>query len=171
MVDAQNRKSNLMFQTAYRVIVRQMTKLKSEQAAWIKRLARAMPFYRHLGITLTKVGWGNVEIRLKVKKELTQSAGFAHGGVSAALIDSAVGLALCTILDQRELITTVELNVSFIAPAGPGFLRTRGSIFHKGKRLAVGDAEVRDEKGTLVSKGSATYMILSNKRQRVVELS
>jgi uncharacterized protein (TIGR00369 family) len=148
-----------------------MTKVKSGQAAWIKRLARAIPFYRHLGINLTKVGWGSAEIRLKVKKGLTQSAGFAHGGVSAALIDSAVGLALCTMLDQRDLITTVELNVNFIAPAGPGVLTTRGRILHRGKRLAVGDAEVRDKKGTLVSRGSATYMMLENKRQRVIELS
>jgi len=142
-----------------------MTKVKSSQVVWIRRLARAIPFYRHLGINLTKVGWGNAEIRLKVKKQLTQSVGFAHGGVSAALIDSAVGLALCTMLDQRELITTVSLNVNFIAPAGPGVLTTRGRIFHKGKHLAVGDAEVRDEKGTLVSTGSATYMMLGNKRK------
>ena len=141
-----------------------MTKLKSGQAAWIKRLAQAMPFYRHLGISLIKVGWGSAEIRLQVKKELTQSAGFAHGGVSATLIDSAVGLALCTMLDQRELITTVDLSVNFIAPAGPGVLTTRGRIFRKGKRLAVGDAEVRDEKGTVVSKGTATYMMLGKKR-------
>jgi len=160
-----------MFHATKRTTVPPMTKLKSEQAVWIKRLARAIPFYRHLGINLTKVGWGTAEIRLKVKKELTQSAGFAHGGVSAALIDSAVGLALCTMLNQRELITTVELNVNFIAPAGPGVLTTRGRIFHKGKRLAVGDAEVRDEKGTLVSKGSATYMMLGNERQRIVDLS
>jgi uncharacterized protein (TIGR00369 family) len=160
-----------MFHTTKRTIVPPMTKLKSGQAVWIKRLARAIPFYRHLGINLTKVGWGSAEIRLKVKRALTQSAGFAHGGVSAALIDSAVGLALCTMLDQRDLITTVELNVNFIAPAGPGVLITRGRIFHKGKRLAVGDAEVRDEKGTLLSKGSATYMMLENKRQRVMELS
>lgn len=148
-----------------------MTKLKSGQAAWINRLAHAIPFYRHLGISLIRVGWGSAEIQLNVKKELTQSAGFAHGGVSAALIDSAVGLALCTMLDRRELITTVDLNVNFIAPAGPGVLKTRGSIFRKGKRLAVGDAEVRDDKGTVVSKGSATYMMLGKRRQRIVDSS
>jgi uncharacterized protein (TIGR00369 family) len=130
-----------------------------------------MPFYKHLGITLTRVGWGRVEIRLKVTRRLIQSAGFAHGGVTAALIDSAVGLALCTMLDSKEMITTVELNVNFIAPAELGILKARGKIIHKGKRVAVGDAEVRDGRGKLVSKGSATYMILGNNRQRVLDLS
>jgi uncharacterized protein (TIGR00369 family) len=144
-----------------------MTKVKSRQLFWLKRLARTIPFYKHLGINLAKVSWGKAEIRLKVRKQLTQSVGFAHGGVSAALIDSAVGLALCSMLDQRELITTVSLNVNFIAPAGPGVLTARGRIYRKGRHLAVGDAEVRDERGTLVSTGSATYMMLGNKRKQL----
>ena len=147
-----------------------MRKLHSRQAFWVKRLAKTLPFYKHLGITLERVSWGTAEIKLKVTKELTQSAGSAHGGVMSALVDSAVGLALCTMLDRRELITTVELNVNFIAPAGLGVLRTRGKIAHKGKRLAVGDAQVRNEQGRLVAKGSATYMILGN-RQRVSDSS
>jgi uncharacterized protein (TIGR00369 family) len=102
---------------------------------------------------------------MKVSKELTQNAGFAHGGVSTSLIDSAVGLALCTMIDRRDLITTIDLQVNFLAPAKPGLLTARGEIIHKGKRIAVGDAKVTDEKGRLVSKGTATYMILGNKRR------
>jgi acyl-CoA thioesterase len=74
-------------------------------------------------------------------------------------------------LDPEVLITTVDLNVNFIAPARLGVLRTRGRILHKGKRVAVGDAEVRDEKDRLISKGSATYMILGNSARRVLDLS
>jgi uncharacterized protein (TIGR00369 family) len=148
-----------------------MRRLKSKQAAWITRLASAIPFYKRLGITLAKTSWGSVEIQLNVTRGLTQSAGFAHGGVAAALIDSAVGLSLCTMLDPQELITTVELHVNYIAPAELGVLKGRGKIIHKGKRVAVGDAEVRDGNGRLVSKGSATYMIIGKSRQRVLDLS
>jgi uncharacterized protein (TIGR00369 family) len=148
-----------------------LSKLKPSRAVWIRRLARAMPFYKHLGITLTRVSWGDAEIRLRVTRSLTQSAGFAHGGVSAALIDSAIGLALCTMLEPEELITTVELNVNFIAPAGLGTLKGRGRIIHKGKRIAVGDAEVRDDQGRLVSKGTATYMILGKSHRRLLDSS
>jgi uncharacterized protein (TIGR00369 family) len=148
-----------------------LSRLNSRHTAWVRRLARTIPFYKHLGITLEKVGWGNVEIHLKVNRRLTQSTGFAHGGVSAALIDSAVGLALCTMLASQDPITTVELGVNFIAPAELGVLKTRGKILHKGKRIAFGDAEIRDEHGRLISKGSATYLILGNKRQRVLDVS
>ena len=122
-----------------------------------------MPFYRYMGIRLTRLGWGRSEIRMRVGKGLTQNAGFAHGGVSASLIDSAVGLALCTMIGKGDLITTIDLQVNFLAPAKPGVFTTRGEIIHKGKRIAVGDAKVTDENGRLVSKGTATYMILENR--------
>ena len=124
-----------------------MTEPNSKNAAWIKQLACAIPFYKHLGITLTGVNWGNAEIQLKVTRKLVRSAGFAHGGVTAALIDSAVGLALSTMIDPRDRVTTIELHVNFIAPAKLGFLKAQGQILHRGRRTAVGDAEVRDEDG------------------------
>jgi uncharacterized protein (TIGR00369 family) len=119
-----------------------------------------MPFYNHLGIHLTKLGPGSAEIRVKVTKRLTQDAGVAHGGVAAALIDSAVGLALCTMLRAEESITTVELKVNFTAPAQLGLLKASGRIIHKGRRIAVGEAEVKDQKRRLIAKGLVTYIIL-----------
>lgn len=110
-------------------------------------------------------------MRLLVRRELTQGVGVAHGGVAASLIDSVVGLALCTMLRGRELITTVELKVNFIAPAKLGLLRARGKILHKGKRIAVGEAEVRDRKGLLIAKGLLTYMILGDRRKRALTRS
>lgn len=110
-------------------------------------------------------------MRLRVAKRLTQDAGVAHGGVAAALVDSAVGLALCTLVKSRELITTVELKVNFIAPAKPGVLRAQGRILHKGKRVAVGEAVVRDDSRTLVAKGLVTYIILGDRRRRTLDVS
>jgi acyl-CoA thioesterase len=130
-----------------------------------------MPFYMHLGINLTNLGWGRSRIQVKVGKKLTQDVGVAHGGVAAALVDSSVGLALCTMLASRELITTVEMKVNFLAPAKPGILTATGKILHKGKRIAVGEAEVRNEKRILIAKGLATYIILGNRHPRSLNIS
>jgi len=148
-----------------------LNKLNPKNVALIKRLACAMPFYKYLGITLTGLDWGSAEIQLKVTRKLIQSAGFAHGGVTAALVDSAVGLALATMVNPRDSITTIELHVNFIAPAKIGYLKARGLILHRGKRTGVGDAEVRDQDGVLIAKGSATYMIIKNGRKRALDFS
>jgi len=141
-----------------------LRRLSASQAVWVRQLAAKMPFYRFMGIRLTKLGWGRSEIRVGVGRGLTQNAGFAHGGVSASLIDSAVGLSLCTMIDRGSAITTIDLQVNFLAPAKQGSLTARGRIVHKGKRTAVGDCHVTDEGGKLVSKGTATYLILENRK-------
>jgi len=137
-----------------------LRRLSASQAVWVRQLAAKMPFYRFMGIRLTKLGQGRSEIRMEVYRGLTQQAGFAHGGVSASLIDSAVGLALCTMIDRESAIRTIDLQVIFLAPAKPGSLTARGRIIHKGKRTGVGECQVTDEAGKLVSKGTATYLIL-----------
>jgi acyl-CoA thioesterase len=67
-------------------------------------------------------------------------------------------------IDRGSAITTIDLQVNFLAPAKPGFLTARGRIVHKGKRTAVGDCQVADKGGKLVSKGTATYLILENRK-------
>jgi uncharacterized protein (TIGR00369 family) len=122
-----------------------------------------MPFYKFMGIRLTHIGLGSSEIKMDVGRRVTQNAGFAHGGVSASLIDSAVGLALCTLIDQTSRITTIDLQMNFLAPAKPGSLTARGRIIHKGKRTAVGECHVTDATGKLLSKGTVTYLIMENR--------
>ena len=141
-----------------------MRRLTASQIVWVRKLAAKMPFYRFMGIRLTKLRRGHSEIKMRVGRGLTQQAGYAHGGVSASLIDSAVGLALCTMIDRGSVITTINLHVNFLAPAKPGSLTARGGIIHKGKRTAVGDCQVVDADGKLVSKGTATYLILENRK-------
>jgi acyl-CoA thioesterase len=126
-----------------------------------------MPFYKHLGIKLTGLSWGRSEARLVVSEKLTQDEGVAHGGVAASLVDSAVGLALCTMLCSQEPIATVELSVNFIASAKPGLLIARGRILHMGNHVAVGDAVITDRKGKLIARGTATYMVLGNRDKRI----
>lgn len=131
---------------------------------WIRHLARSMPFYRHLGIRLVGLGRGSSKVQLRLTRSLTQTTGVAHGGVAASLIDSAVGLALCTLIKPEQLITTVEMKVNYLSPAPVGMLRSTGKIIHKGKRIVVGEGEVRGKKG-LVAKGLVTYVILDLRRK------
>lgn len=46
-------------------------------------------------------------------------AGTVHGGLAATLLDSAMGLAIQTLLDAGVGSTTVEFKMSFIRPILP----------------------------------------------------
>ncbi len=143
-----------------------MVRVSASQAKWIRDLARRMPYYKHLGMTLTRLSLGGSEMKMKVRRELTQDAGFAHGGSIASIVDSVVGLALCTMLKPQESITTIELKVNFVAPAKLGWVRGRGRILHKGRTVAVGEAEVIDETGKLIAKGLVTYIVIGKRNTR-----
>lgn len=41
-----------------------LKRLPAGQTVWIRRLAARMPFYRYMGIRLTRLGWGRSEIRI-----------------------------------------------------------------------------------------------------------
>ena len=138
--------------------------MKSGKHTWVERLARIMPYYQHMGIRLVRLDRGRSELELKITRSLTQSSGVAHGGVAASLIDSAVGLALCTLIEPNQMISTVEMKVNYLIPAWPGLIKATGLIIHKGKRIAVGEASVFEE-DEIVAKGLVTYMILEEKRR------
>lgn len=96
-----------------------------------------------MGIRLVRLG--RSELRLKITRSPTQDFGVAHGGVSASLIDSAVGLALCTLIRPEQMISTVEMNVNYFTPAPLGLMKATGRIIHNGKRISVGESCVCTE--------------------------
>jgi uncharacterized protein (TIGR00369 family) len=120
------------------------------------------PFYQLLRITLDQLDTGFARFRMPFRKELTQVNGVVHGGAIAALADTAVAFALMTLVQRGERVTTVEFKINFLAPVDNGEMIGEARVVNKGKRLALADMEVKDEKGKIIAKGAATYMILSS---------
>ncbi len=63
-------------------------------AQQIRNFLPRVLFATLLGIKLTRLHRDGVTIECVLRHELTNSAGVAHGGVAAALVDAAVGMAL-----------------------------------------------------------------------------
>lgn len=130
----------------------------------IRERARTNSFWRMLGIEPLAAGEGWVRLRLPLRDDLRNAPGAPlHGGVVAALIDAAVGGALATLHEAAAGGTgqaSLDANVSFIGAVRDGAAIVEGRILRRGGTIAFGEAEVRDEAGTLAAKGRATYMIL-----------
>ncbi len=138
----------------------------ADRAAWrqqMKEQANASPFYRLLNMRVEKMAEGYARLRLPVDERLLQLYGVVHGGVAATLADSCVGVALISLLEPPLSGTTVEMKVNYLAPVTRGELVAEGRIVHKGRTLALGEADVRDHDGRLIAKALATYMILPGK--------
>lgn len=88
-------------------------------------------------------------------------AGTVHGGLAATLLDSAMGLAIQTLLEQGTGSTTVEFKISFSRPILPdsGLIRAEGVVLNCGRRVGIADGRITDAEGRLLVHGTTTCLI------------
>lgn len=68
-------------------------------------------------------------------------------------------MALLSLVEREERFTTVEMKINYVSPFEKGEITAEARILNRGSRIAVGDVDIRNEKGRLVAKCLATYMI------------
>ena len=87
--------------------------------------------------------------------------GSVHGGYAAILLDSAMGLAVHTMLPTGTGYTTLELKISFIRgmtrDSGP--VRTEGRTLNVGRRVATAEARITDAKDRLLAHATTTCLV------------
>lgn len=121
----------------------------------------ACPFYRLLGFEVVEAADGMAEVRLPFREELLQFQGAVHGGAVYSIADAAVAVALLTLAaDEGEDAVTIEGKMNYLAPVTKGSLVAKARIVHRGRRIALGDAEVYREDGRLCGKGLMTYTLI-----------
>jgi uncharacterized protein (TIGR00369 family) len=86
--------------------------------------------------------------------------GGVHGGLAAILVDTAAGAAIQSAQEKGRGGTAVTLSVDYFRPItrDSGELVAEGKLVRAGGRIGLADAEVRDAKGTVYARGSATYL-------------
>ena len=86
--------------------------------------------------------------------------GRIYGGFLAAMLDGLCGHAVrLTHLAPGTPQVTLELKTSFVGRADKGVLIGEGFVRRRGKSIAFAEAELRNEKGDLIAKASATFKI------------
>jgi uncharacterized protein (TIGR00369 family) len=130
-----------------------------------KGVLRAMeefsPFNRLLGIKGEWVEPGRGVLVLAVRPDFVGDPlrPALHGGVVSALIDTAGGLAAWSALSEHEAVSTVDLRVDFLEPAGLGGpLRAEADLVRKGNRVCHVRVAVTQD-GILVAEGRGVYNI------------
>lgn len=147
-----------------------MSRCKEVATEFKKNLMNRMhtqnPFWSLLGMELLDVKQGWAQIKVPFSEKIVNAIGIVHGGVIFSPADSAIGVALAGLLQQDELITTVEMKINYLKPFDSGSIIAEGKIIHKGTHTAVGEAEVKDAAGNLIAKALGTYMIMKNNKLR-----
>jgi uncharacterized protein (TIGR00369 family) len=135
-----------------------------------KEALRAMealsPFNRLLGIKGESADRGRVVLVLPVRGDFVgdPERPALHGGVLSSLIDTAGGAAAWSALATDESVSTVDLHVDYLEPAGLGApLRAEAVLIRKGNRVCHVRISVT-QAGMLVAEGRGVYNIHRKRR-------
>jgi acyl-CoA thioesterase len=75
-------------------------------------------------------------------------------------MDSCIAIALNQQLGPSKGATTVEMKLNYLRPVNKGILKGQGRVIQAGRRILVGQGEIRDEEDNLVAIGTATFVII-----------
>jgi uncharacterized protein (TIGR00369 family) len=90
--------------------------------------------------------------------------GTVHGGLTATLLDSCMGLAVQSTLEKGFSSTTLEFKISLVRAITPetGEIRAEGKVLNAGRRIGTAEGRVIDYMGRLLAHGTTTCLIFES---------
>lgn len=119
---------------------------------------KLMQFY---GAIIQDIGSGIMEIAVPPTDFLLRTSGIFHGGVIAALADTAGGYAATTLYQEDVSFLTIEFKINFLRQAKGEKLIAKARVIKGGATLTVAQTDlftVNDGKETQVATSLITLM-------------
>ena len=118
------------------------------------------PFAELMDMRVADPDDGSSTVTMPINPSHLQQAGRVQGGIVATLADYALFRAVKPLLKPGEATTTIEIKINFLAPAERGELIATAKIISSGRRVIVGEMEVKDQDGKLIAQGLGTYLVI-----------
>lgn len=117
------------------------------------------PLMRWLNPVMLSVQEGEVEFEYEVRPEMTNPIGILHGGITAAIIDDAIGCAVFS-FGEKHFYSTINNTIDYLGAAQQGekiIAKTR--IIKKGKQLINAECEVWSTRtNRMIAKGASNLL-------------
>lgn len=119
------------------------------------------PIMATLGFTGFRPEQGRVVVEMPAAEFHYNPLGGVHGGVISTLLDTAAACAVHSTLAVGEMYTSLDLTVKFLRPVtvDSGVLTCEGTVLQRGRRTALAQAQLSDERGKLVAHATSSCMI------------
>ena len=132
----------------------------------LRERLRDSEFYRWAGVQVIDASPGVVEIAFEANPQHLNLQGLVHGGILATLADTAMGLAVRTLLEPGRRHVTVQLGIEFLSPGRPGRITARGRSVKIGTQLGFADADVMNADGRLLARAHSTLSVTTEKQRQ-----
>jgi acyl-CoA thioesterase len=144
-----------MYKKVFEEPMKEGATLPFELPAWIA----CAPFEEYLGMRIEEASDGRALLTMPFKVKLAQGKGLMHGGAITALADTAVAMAIKSLLPEDSHFATVALELKFHAPVRGGNVRAEARVTEGDERNIRGEAEVFDENGVKVATFTSHFKV------------
>lgn len=103
------------------------------------------------------VSRGAARLSVEVREDMFHAAGAVHGSVLFKMLDDAAFFAANSVVEDVFLLTSA-FHVDMLRPVSRGTLTAQGRLVHASSRVYVADAVVHDSDGSLIARGSGSFM-------------
>ena len=103
---------------------------------------------------------GHAVIEYEVLPAICHSGGVAQGGFVAGWIDAAMAHAVMAKYGFERVPISLELKVSYFAPANPGRVLAEGWIEKAGGRTVFAEGRLTTLDGKILAKASSTISLI-----------
>lgn len=118
------------------------------------------PLQTTLGqVRILSSGGGRTAIEYEVAAQMCHSGGVAQGGFVCAWMDAAMAHASATLAPDMTPMS-LDLKVSYFAPARPGRVVAEGWIERPGRTNAFAEGRLLDGAGNVLAKASSTIRLI-----------
>mgnify|MGYP000085349766 CR=1 FL=1 len=103
---------------------------------------------------------GRAVIEYQCGPHMCHSGGVAQGGFVCGWIDAAMAHAVMSEGGEPMTPMSLELKVSFFAPARPGLVIAEGWVERRGRSTAFLEGRLTNAAGEVLAKGSSTARLM-----------
>ena len=109
------------------------------------------PMARLIDFRLRLAEPGRIVMELEPHEALENTIGLLHGATAAALLDTAMGCAISTMLPAGQGAVTLDLKLTFLRPlpVKSGTISAEGKVIKLGRQSSYAEGSVRDGAGNL----------------------
>jgi uncharacterized protein (TIGR00369 family) len=133
----------------------------------LKNWISCAPFERLLNMTIDKASEGKAILTMPFLIEYAQGGGLMHGGALVSLADTAVVMAIKSVIEPESHFATIALETKFLYPVKQGIVTAKALVTSHDDRILKGKATIFNKKEKPVLEFSSTFRIAKDTKIRM----
>jgi uncharacterized protein (TIGR00369 family) len=135
---------------------------QQRRRAAVAELMPTTPFLAGLGVVIERYEPDEATLRLPFRADLTNDGTYYHGGVIAAVMDTAGAAAAWSNhdFDKGARASTVAMSIQYVGACKQSDLLCHARAVKRGKELTFTEITATDAGGAVVAHAVQTYRIV-----------